>query len=234
MIYFAHRGLSEIYPENTLLSFDKAMMAGATAIEFDVHQSKDGELIVIHDENIRKTFNGMGLVKDLTLAELKGFKCKNPRFENNELCKIPTLDEILEIIKNYNLFINIELKTNLIHYSGIEAKVISTLKKYDLCNNTLISSFNPKSLEICKGIDDKIKLGVLFNKNKKRNLDFAINIDAYSINPKVYMVNKKLIDLSHNNGIKVFSYTVNKPSIAINLENLGCDGIFTDNILKFI
>ncbi|WP_040193149.1 glycerophosphodiester phosphodiesterase [Clostridium culturomicium] len=233
MIYFAHRGLSEIYPENTILSFDKAMTAGAEAVEFDVHKTKDGELVVIHDEDIKRTFNGSGLIKDFTLAELKNFKCKNPEFENSKLCKLPTLNEVLEILKSGNLFINIELKTDLIHYNNIEADVLATIKKYNLQNKVLISSFNPQSLEILRELDDLIKLGVLFGNNKMTMLDFALKVNAYSINPDVYLVDQALINFAHDNELKVFSYTVNKPSVASNLEKLGCDGIFTDNILKF-
>ncbi|MDU4890817.1 MAG: glycerophosphodiester phosphodiesterase family protein [Clostridium sp.] len=233
MIYFAHRGLSEIYPENTILSFDKAMTAGAEAVEFDVHKTKDGELVVIHDEDIKRTFNGSGLIKDFTLAELKNFKCKNSEFENSKLCKLPTLNEVLEILKSGNLFINIELKTDLIHYNNIEADVLATIKKYNLQNKVLISSFNPQSLEILRELDDLIKLGVLFGDNKMTMLDFALKVNAYSINPDVYLVDQALINFAHDNELKVFSYTVNKPSVASNLEKLGCDGIFTDNILKF-
>lgn len=233
MIYFAHRGLSELYPENTILSFDKAIAAGAEAIEFDVHKTKDGELVVIHDEDVKRTFQGSGLIKDLTLTELKNFKCKNTEFENSRLCKLPTLNEVLELLKNKNLFINIELKTDLIHYNNIEKDVLTSIKRYDLHNNVLISSFNPTSLEICRSLDQSIKLGVLFSNNKISMLNTATKIDAYSINPHVYLVDLDLINQAHANNLKVFTYTINKTSVASNLEKLGCDGIFTDNILKF-
>lgn len=234
MIYFAHRGLSEAYPENTILSIDKAMMAGATAIEFDVHKTKDGKLVVIHDENVKRTFQGNGLIKDLTLQEIKSLKCKNPEFENSKLCKLPTLCEVLEILKNGNIFINLELKTDKVHYDNIEADVLSIIKKYNLNDNILISSFNPKSLEICRGLNENIKLGVLFDKHKSAMLDFAKQINAYSLNPDVYLVDSSLINYAHENFLKVFSYTVNRTLTATSLEKLGCDGIFTDNILRFI
>lgn len=233
MIYFAHRGLSELYPENSILAFDKAMMAGAEAVEFDVHKTKDGELVVIHDEDVKRTFQGNGLIKDLTLTELKSFKCKNPEFENSKLCKLPTLNEVLEILKNGKIFINIELKTDIYHYSNIEADVLAAINKYNLKDNVLISSFNPKSLELLRIFDETIKLGVLFEKNKNVMLEFASKIKAYSINPDVYLVDRDLINYAHENGFKIFAYTVNKQSVAVNLEKLGCDGIFTDNVLKF-
>lgn len=233
MIYFAHRGLSELYPENTILSFDKALAAGAEAIEFDVHKTKDGELVVIHDEDVKRTFQGSGLIKDLTLTELKNLKCKNTEFENSRLCKLPTLNEVLELLKNKNLFINIEIKTDLIHYNNIENDVLLAVEKYKLHDNTLISSFNPTSLEICSSLDSTMKLGVLFNSNKKAMLDIARKINAYSINPHIRLADDTLIKQAHEENLKVFAYTVNKASTAMNLEKIKCDGIFTDNISKF-
>ncbi|WP_296644303.1 glycerophosphodiester phosphodiesterase family protein, partial [Romboutsia sp. 13368] len=93
MIVFAHRGYSGNYPENTILSFKKALELNASHIELDVHKSKDNQLVVIHDEDIENTFNGKGLVKDYTLSQLKNFTCKNSRFTENLDCRIPTLRE---------------------------------------------------------------------------------------------------------------------------------------------
>ncbi|MEG2290060.1 MAG: glycerophosphodiester phosphodiesterase family protein [Clostridium sp.] len=234
MIYFAHRGASENYPENTILSFDKAIMAGAKAIEFDVHKTKDEELVVIHDEDIKRTFQGKGLIKDYTLAELKEFKSAYLEYENSKLCKIPTLNEVLEIIRHKDIFINIELKTDKIHYRDIEKDVINVIKKYGIKENVLISSFNTKSLEICKSIDDTINIGILFDKRINDLFSYAKSLGAYSLNPNVNSVDETFISAAHENNLKVFTYTVNKPSIANHLDKIGCDGIFTDSIEKFI
>ncbi|MEG1254332.1 glycerophosphodiester phosphodiesterase family protein [Clostridium sp.] len=234
MIYFAHRGASENYPENTLLSFDKAVMSGATAVELDVHKTKDEKLVVIHDEDIKRTFQGNGLIKDFTLAELKSFKPKNLEFENSKLCKLPTLNEVLEILNHRNIFINIELKTDVIHYVNIEKDVIDMVRKYDIVDNVLLSSFNHSSLEICKTIDNKIKLGVLFHNKINNIIKYANDLGAYSINPNVHLVNEDLVSLAHESNLKVFTYTVNKPSMVNHLDKIGCDGIFTDSIEKFI
>lgn len=234
MIYFAHRGASEKYPENTLLAFDKAIMAGAKAIELDVHKTKDNKLVVIHDEDVKRTFQGQGLIKDLALAELNSLKSRDTEYENSKLCRIPTLCQVLELIKPSKAFINIELKTDVIHYENIEKDVIDLIKKYDMEDNILLSSFNHKSLEICKSIDENIKLGVLFHKKIDNIINYAKNLGAYSINPNFYLVDEVLISLAHNNNLKVFTYTVNKSFIATRLDKIGCDGIFTDNIEKFI
>ena len=99
MKVFAHRGASGDYPENTILAFDKALALDVYGIELDVHKSKDGHLVVIHDEDIQRTFKGKGLVMDYTLSELKKFNCRKFEFIENLNCKIPTLREVFELIK---------------------------------------------------------------------------------------------------------------------------------------
>lgn len=111
MKIFAHRGYSGKYPENTILAFKKALDIGVDGIELDVHKSKDGKLVVIHDEDIKRTFDGEGLIKDYTLKELQDFKCKDLKFFNNEECKICTLEDVIKLIKNENITLNIEAKS---------------------------------------------------------------------------------------------------------------------------
>ena len=116
----AHRGYSYLYPENTMLAFQKAIERGFDGIETDVHLTKDGYLVLCHDETIDRTSNGKGYIKDLTLDELKqySFSCHS---QYNE--KIPLLKDLLLLIKDKDILLNIELKTDVIHYQGIEKKV---------------------------------------------------------------------------------------------------------------
>lgn len=130
MKVFAHRGASGDYPENTILAFDKALALDVYGIELDVHKSKDGHLVVIHDEDIQRTFKGKGLVMDYTLSELKKFNCRKFEFIENLNCKIPTLREVFELIKNTDIILNIEAKTDLIHYD-LEQDVIDLIKEYN-------------------------------------------------------------------------------------------------------
>ena len=99
MINFAHRGASGDYPENTLIAFKEGIRCGGTGLEFDVHQTKDGELVVIHDEDVERTMQGKGLIKDLTLDEIRAFKCRKARFVDHEECYVPKLEEVLELVK---------------------------------------------------------------------------------------------------------------------------------------
>lgn len=234
MIYFAHRGYSSKYPENTLLAFDKALSAGAEAVEFDVHKTKDNKLVVIHDENIKRTFNGNGLIKDLTLAELKSYSSNNSEFKESKLCKIPTLDQVFELLLSYNIIINLEIKTDIIQYENIEKEILDTIDHYNLENKVIISSFNHKSLEKCRDLNSTIRLGMLFDNKISGIVEAAKALNAYSLHPNFKLVHEDLIKEAHENNLKVFAYTVNSPTIAKALESLNCDGIFTDDIKKFI
>ena len=99
MLNFAHRGFSGKYPENTMLAFEKAVEAGADGIELDVHFSKDGELVVIHDERIDRTCDASGFVRDYTLKELQSFDASAGFKGIYGFNRIPTLREYFEFIK---------------------------------------------------------------------------------------------------------------------------------------
>ena len=117
---FAHRGFSGKYPENTMIAFKKAVEIGVDGIELDVHLTKDNEIVIIHDEDIKRTCNGEGLVKDMNLSELKKFDASatfKGVYGKNE---IPTLREYFELIKSTDVITNIELKTGVFEYPTID------------------------------------------------------------------------------------------------------------------
>ena len=107
----AHRGFSKKYPENTMLAFKEAVALGVDQLELDVHMSKDGELVIIHDKTVDRTTNGTGAVKDMTLAELKALDAGGWKGVEFEGLKIPTFREFMELIKDHpTMTIDVELK----------------------------------------------------------------------------------------------------------------------------
>ena len=121
---FGHRGFSGQFPENTLLAFQKAVDAGCDGIELDVHLSRDGEVVIIHDETVDRTTNGSGNVRDFTLEQLKDLDAYGSfpgKFSKNE---IPTLREYFDLIRDTGIITNIELKTGVYTYPGIEQKTL--------------------------------------------------------------------------------------------------------------
>lgn len=162
MKIWAHRGCSQRYPENTILSFEKAAgIKRLTGIELDIQLTKDGELVVIHDERVDRTTEGIGFVRDYTLAELK----KLHIYADNNPCQyIPTMEEVLELLDDKlrdGLKLNIELKTSVYPYSGIEEKIVELVHKKGIEKSIVYSSFYANSLEKIRRLDADAEIGML-------------------------------------------------------------------------
>ena len=159
---WAHRGCSMAYPENTLPAFEAAAkLPNVTGIELDVQLSKDGEIVVFHDESVSRVTDGDGRIADLTLQELRELRFKHDRSQTF----IPTLREVLRLLRPYciqrGLLINIELKTGVIHYQNIEKMTVSLVKEFDMQNYIVYSSFWPESLKLIKQCDQNAETGML-------------------------------------------------------------------------
>ena len=157
---FAHRGYSGKYPENTMLAFKKALECGVDGIELDVQLTKDGEVVIIHDETIDRTTTGKGFVVDYTYEELEKFDASF-KFKDLGFNKIPTLREYFQLVKDYDIVTNVELKTGINEYLGIEEKVWELIKEYNLEEKVIISSFNHFSVMRMKDIAPQLKYGFL-------------------------------------------------------------------------
>ncbi|WP_411168770.1 glycerophosphodiester phosphodiesterase [Clostridium sp. MB05] len=228
MINFAHRGASFDYPENTILSLKEGIKAEANGLEIDVHKTKDNEIVVIHDENIERTYIGRGLVKDFTLEELRNFKSRKKLFREHPECYIPTLEEVLSLVKGQDITLNIELKTDEIHYKGIESNVISLINKYELNQKVILSSFNHDSIRIAQNLDGSIKTAILYDNHIDDVIKYAKDLGVDAIHPDLRLVSKELIEEAHKNNLKVNIYTVNNPMYMRLLINNKADGLFTD------
>ena len=166
MKIWAHRGCSQLYPENTLLAFEKAMnVKNLTGVELDIQLTRDGEIVVIHDEKVDRTTDGFGYVRDYTLKELKQLHIFAGRGADTE--RIPTMKEVIELLlprmKNDGFMINIELKTSVFNYPGIEEKIVALVDEMGVKDNIVYSSFWAESLVNVHAIDPAAKLGVLDN-----------------------------------------------------------------------
>ena len=142
---FAHRGSKGTHPENTLASFKEAVRVGSDGIELDVHLTKDGHLVVIHDETVDRTTNGTGEIRSLTLAEIKELDAGSWFHNKYAGEKIPTLEEVLLLLTElgFNGQLNIELKTDVIQYKGLVEKCLALQSAKDWPFAIVYSSFNP-------------------------------------------------------------------------------------------
>jgi len=223
-----HRGGVSGYPENTLAAFKKAVELGADGVEFDVHLTKDGEIVVIHDESIERTMNGSGLVKDHTLAELRAMNVGEFFSRDFKEQKIPTLREVLEVVKDLEI-INIELKNYLV-YPNFEEKVLKLVNEFEIRDKVIISSFNHYSLEKIKKIQPTIKTGALMVAKIINPADYVFKRGFDTLHMNFLTVDQEIIEKAHFMGLKICAYTVNYSESAADLLEMGVDMIITDDI----
>ena len=221
-----HRGGVAGYPENTLTIFEKAVELGADGVEFDVQLTKDGKLVVIHDEWIDRTMTGSGLLKDYTLSQLRQMSAGelfSPNFKDE---KIPTLAEVLEVVKDLEV-INIELK-NFLPYPSLEEKVLKLVDQFELRDQVIISSFNHYSLQKVKKLQPEIKTGALLMSKMINPSDYAFKRGFDALHLHFLTADQEIVDKSHFMGMQVNVYTVNFPEAVAELMEKGVDMIMTD------
>jgi glycerophosphoryl diester phosphodiesterase len=226
---FAHRGYSASFAENTMGAFFEADKAGADGLELDVQLTKDGELVVIHDEKVDRTTSGSGFVKDFLYKDLRKL---NANFKGVKKEPIPSLVEVLEWLKTNKLLCNIELKNGLIPYEGIEQKVIQLIRKYELSNRIIISSFNHYSIVHSYRMAPEIETAPLFIESIYMPWIYSQSIRAKGIHPKHSSMSDNIIINTMENGIAVRPYTVNKDADMHRFFNINCTAFITDDPVK--
>lgn len=224
---FAHRGYSGKYPENTMLAFKKALECGVDGIELDVQLTKDGEVVIIHDETVDRTTDGKGYVVDYNYSELAkldaSFKFKEFGFN----C-IPTLREYFELVKDSDIVTNIELKTSVNQYLGIEKKVLNLIEEYKLQERVIISSFNHFSILRMKKIAPKLKCGFLSE-------DWIIDAGRYTnshgiecYHPRFNNLIPEVIEELKKYNLEINTWTVNEEKDMEYLYSYEIDRIITN------
>lgn len=183
---WAHRGCCTLYPENTLEAFRAAAeLDGITGIELDIQLTSDGEMVVFHDENLRRVTHIDRNVRGCTLAEIKNIAIPA---NDGKYCSIPTLEEVLVMMKPYcesrGILINIELKTSVIRYDGIESKAYEIVRKYGMEQYIVWSSFLAESVNIIKKIDRDAKTAVLAM-SIEECISMARDTDADALHPYI-------------------------------------------------
>jgi glycerophosphoryl diester phosphodiesterase len=214
MLRIGHRGAKAYEPENTLRSFKKALEIGVDAVELDVRKTKDTQLVVIHDADIKRTTDGKGLVSDLTLKEIKEFST-----EKGE--KIPTLEEALDFLGK-KVKIIIELKEE-----GVEEKVLSLVRRGGLQKNVVIVSFIEEALLKVRELDEEVETGLIYVKHKNP-VKSALDLKASYLLPLYRFTHSANVQKAHENGLKVIVWTVNKPEEVAEYAKKGVDGIASD------
>lgn len=224
---FAHRGASQLAPENTMPAFELAYESGAEGIETDIHLTKDLVPVLIHDEHLKRTTNGIGYIKDYTFNELAQFDAGS--WFSNEFSgtKIISLDDFLQWSKPKSFHLNIELKNNKIDYQHMEAIVYEMIDHYQLQGRTILSTFNKNSVRRMEKLMD-IEVALLVSKRNKNLLSLVKELGANSLHVKYRLLTSKFMELAKQDNIPVRVYTINKRTQMMKCFLHQCDGIFTD------
>ena len=233
--FFGHRGYSGMYPENTLLAFEKAIEMGVAGIELDVQFSKDGKMVVIHDETLDRTTNGSGYVRDHTLEELKALDASSVFKGKYGTVQIPTLDEVMALVKNYDIVTNIELKTGKFEYPGIEEAVRDCVRKYGLSDKVIISSFNHFSVMRMRKAAPELKCGFLFESWVIDAGKYCHDHGVQCFHPSFPNLIPSVVEEVKQYGLETNTYTVNTLEDYQRLSDLGVDvaiGNYPDRILN--
>ena len=229
VVSIAHRGASGYAPENTRASFQKGLELGADFLEFDVHLSKDGELVIIHDDKVNRTTNGNGFVKDFTLAELKKLDAGGKFHKKFSEERIITLNELFEdFYGKIGLLIEIKKPGN---YPGIEEKVAVLLEEYNDLSSVVVQSFNIESMRKMKSLLPELQVAVLMTRSSVQPSSKRIeDLTSFAtfVNFNVSYINKRVVDEIHRHGGKVLVWSAKDVRSVNKAVQYGVDGIITD------
>ncbi|QHL87845.1 glycerophosphodiester phosphodiesterase [Nibribacter ruber] len=234
----AHRGASYLAPENTLAAVKKALETSADFIEIDVHLSKDGQVVVIHDATVDRTTNGTGQVAQLTLEELKELDAGSKTDTAFAGERIPTLAQVLKTVKGKKKLL-IELKKGeQDYYEGLEQKTLDVLKAHNATDWCVLQSFYDPILERIWQMDfmipthklmmGKIPFLPIFFDHEFKFGSLDRYHEAAAINIHRHFASKSFITSLHNQGFKTFVWTEDDPKNIQQLFQNGADGVITN------
>lgn len=226
---WAHRGSSHTYIENTRAAFQRAIDDGAEGIELDVQRTKDGELIVYHDENFKRLTGVNKLVEESTWAEVQELTLSSPHVAHAEDKRIILLEEALLLTKDTALTINIELKNSNYFYPGIEEEVLECVDNIGMREQVLFSSFNHESMNRMSQLVGAERCAILTSDIQFEAWAYAERVGAKAIHPMINsMKQKDFVINCHKQGLKVHVWTADEEAHINGALLLGVNAIMTN------
>lgn len=224
---FAHRGASAYAPENTMAAFELAMKQGADGIELDVQLTKDGIPVVIHDERIDRVSKRKGAVREFTFQELQKIPVPNGMSQYGEAC-VPTLEEVLELVKPSAMEVNIELKTGIFWYPDLEKKVLDLVEKTRMEERVIYSSFNHYSIQRVLREKPDANTAYLFSDVIVKVQEYARANGVKGLHPGLHHIEMGFLQEYLDSGLSVRVWTVDRPEQIKRLIKAGTDAVITN------
>lgn len=230
-LVIAHRGASDVAPENTFAAFQAALDAGADGIELDVTRCATGEIVVIHDDTVDRTTDGHGRVESIPYPALRALDAGSwfdPRFAGE---RVPLLGEVLERFGS-ELCINIEIKGRSQRGAGLVQEVAALVARHHVEKRVLLSSFNPWALERAAHVSPRLPRGLLYAGVVPFHVRLALRLPFLhpeALHPHHGLVDARYVTRAHERGIRVNVWTVDDPARMSEMLRLGVDGIITNH-----
>jgi glycerophosphoryl diester phosphodiesterase len=224
----AHRGAAALAPENTMAAFAMAVELGADAIELDLHVSRDGELVVIHDSTLDRTTDGEGPVHARSLQELKQLDAGRWFGESFAGQRIPTLAEVLDRFSG-KVPLALEIKAGSAFFPGIEERVVSVLHEHQVVSRVAVASFDHHALLRLKDLEPGLRTGALLVGRPVSMSAVAGPSKADAMAIEFSLVTKTEVDACRAAGLQLVVWVVNEPAQMRYFIDLGVNGIITDS-----
>lgn len=227
-LIWGHRGASGHAPENTLPAFQMAADMGADGVELDLQATRDGVLVVCHDETVDRTSNGAGWLKDFTFKEIRklDFSAGNTAYEG---VKIPTMEEVLDLLAPTGLTINIELKTGIIFYDRLEDKILKLVSDKNWEDRVIYSSFNHYSVRRIRELNPDAKVGLLYADGPIDMPGYGQRFGADALHPAYYNLQyPNFMEDCRRYGLDVNVWTVNTTQELTQCRELGVNAVITN------
>lgn len=231
-INYAHRGASEYMPENTLSAFYLGLFQGANGIETDVKRTKDGVLVLFHDDILDKKTNGIGNIHDFTYKELLEFDVTGKQPDKSKKDKIVAFEDFLKYFAFRDISFAVELKDEY-----IEKEVLTLINRYNAGEKTIITSFNFDNLRRVKELDEKIKVGYLIKEGQDEKIEEMRVIGGYQICPSAKGLTSEYVLKIRSEGFSVRAHGVSNTEIMESVYNCNVDGMtvnFPDKLKELI
>ena len=232
-LVFGHRGAPAHAPENTIVSFKKAIKLGADGLELDVQETVDGKLVIHHDLHLQR----LGVQKnvdDLTFEEIRKLNASLDWESEYGFQPIPALEEILELLEGNDIILNIEIKSPGFLPTGVVGKTVEFIKQHNLAGRCIVSSFNPLIIRKVKKLLPDVFTALIWSWEDVhwsllwfKPLYWICSPDGF--NPDIQFLNKEIVDWAKAKNMKICVFTVNNPGQLDFVKKLGVDGIFTDD-----
>ena len=230
VLLIGHRGAPTQITENTVPSFQKAIDQGAEGIEFDIRLSKDNQLVVFHDADLKRLSNQTEKIKKLTLAELQAVEL-NKQTGQKEDVYIPSLNDLLPLFNKVKV-INIEIKSDrLFQGHKILDLLIKFLDKHNIGDKCIVSSFNPLILMKLRIRRPQTAIGFIYNRKKWfhgwDNMIWILRVQPENLHIHYSLLNHWIVKWARKKGLRINSYTINDKKV---FDRANIDGAITDNI----